>query len=275
MEIFFKMLLQILSVSLLLVTSLIDYIWKDKRSKKFKTGKKWLFALTFIFLVSSTISTYVDHNMNKKEKQLYINQFTSLKDSLSGIKHISILLTNQISPFIEIAKRNYPTLPNEEALNRLQVDLKNIEIKTKYLEKKENIRIEEERVLAEIKNTPPELDVNLFIDRRTKELILAIQFKNKIPITFRYSITKTDNTIVGPIMVKEMELRPEEGMQFYFKSHGKVNSFRIPQNDQTKIFLEFSYSSIYQNEINNQKLSGTISKKYLITPIRLACLPDL
>jgi hypothetical protein len=268
MELFFKILLQFLAISLILITSLMDYKWSDKRTKKFKKGRRFLIGLTFIFLIGSIIWTWFDYNENRKVEQRYFKQFIALNDSLSDIKNISVLLTNQIAPFLKLAEENYPTLPSEEALEKLQSDINNLETKTNELTKKENGRLEAEKSLTILKNTPPAIDANLYIDKNLKELVLAIEFKNKVPINFHYVIKELNNTVIGGVMIGQIELHPKEGIQFHIKSHGKISSFKIPQDVPTEIIFEFIYSSIYQAELSDKNLSGKIIKRYQINPAK-------
>lgn len=66
-QLIFKIALQVLAVSLAILITYLDYLWSDKRTRKFKVGRKVLFASSFIFLVGSVIATITDERNKRLE----------------------------------------------------------------------------------------------------------------------------------------------------------------------------------------------------------------
>jgi hypothetical protein len=80
---FLKLILQIFAVALAILVNSLDYLWADKRTRKFKRGRLALFVLSFAFLIGGIIVTVNDDFQNRLEKQ----ELTTRLDVLSGGKN--------------------------------------------------------------------------------------------------------------------------------------------------------------------------------------------
>jgi hypothetical protein len=63
----------------LILTAVLDYHHRDKRTLEFKKGRIWLFAALGIFLLASPISVYVDDRNQRASAEALRNQFDSVR----------------------------------------------------------------------------------------------------------------------------------------------------------------------------------------------------
>src|SRR5260370_24324770 len=120
-----------------------QYLWYDKRTKKFKIARNLFFVLTIILFAIGMWVT-INDNQEKSNARLGLQKsFDSIKHNFDSIKvdlekntwFIS-KLDSQISPFILLAKKRYPNLNSDEALSKLRGDvINNGSIVTSYNQK--------------------------------------------------------------------------------------------------------------------------------------------
>lgn len=76
---FWKILLQVLAVAIALLVNRLDYVTHDKRTRKFKIGRRLLFLLSIIFLGASIIVVVKDESAKNTEVKNIIGQLNTLK----------------------------------------------------------------------------------------------------------------------------------------------------------------------------------------------------
>ncbi len=129
MGIFIKIIVLILGIFIALTSYFLDYIWHDKRTKRFKISKNLLIFLTFLFLFGSIYSIYYDgKEMADKEKKSEIakkeelrNQKIFYESQLNLLERINQLAINTIVKTDSITNRtellNYNLIKNFKSLN--------------------------------------------------------------------------------------------------------------------------------------------------------------
>jgi hypothetical protein len=115
------LLLKLLAPIVLLISALmqagLDYLWKDHRTKTHKRAR----ALFLVLLLVSGVFSIVIVVMGDQDGNDLKNQLGSLE--------------RKLDPFLELAKARFPGLDSTAALQRLSAEIKELEGKTKSLEK--------------------------------------------------------------------------------------------------------------------------------------------
>jgi hypothetical protein len=75
---FWKIALQILAVAIALLVNTLDYVTYDKRTRKFKKGRRVLFSLSVVFLVGSIIVLVKDESSKNNEVLELKNQLNTM-----------------------------------------------------------------------------------------------------------------------------------------------------------------------------------------------------
>src|SRR4051794_17794529 len=75
-----KLILQVLAVALAILVNRLDYWWSDKRTRKFKLGRRALLVLSGAFLIGSVVVTVNDDVQNRLQRE----ELTARLDSLTG-----------------------------------------------------------------------------------------------------------------------------------------------------------------------------------------------
>jgi hypothetical protein len=149
-----KIALQIIAVLTAILIANLDYLWHDKRTRKFKRTRLFLYLLAAITLILSVVVTIQDDRQHRHE----IKQLTSTLDNLqretsafrseaknSGKEQQSQMamliegnkrLQDSLAPFQDLAKKRYPGLEGKEALEKLRTDITAVEKRAAELEKK-------------------------------------------------------------------------------------------------------------------------------------------
>jgi hypothetical protein len=149
-----KIVLQIIAVLTAIVIANLDYLWHDKRTRKFKHTRLFLYLLAAITLIVSVVVTIQGDRQHEREVQ----QLTSALDNLqretstfrseaknSGKEQQSQMaallegnkrLQDSLAPFQDLAKKRYPDLEGKEALEKLRTDISAVEKRAAELEKK-------------------------------------------------------------------------------------------------------------------------------------------
>ncbi|MBV6505258.1 MAG: hypothetical protein ILNGONEN_00816 [Syntrophorhabdaceae bacterium] len=76
---FWKIALQVLAVAIAIIVNRLDYVTRDKRTSKFKSGRRWLFILSICFLIASIIVIIKDETAKSKEIAALTNQLNTIK----------------------------------------------------------------------------------------------------------------------------------------------------------------------------------------------------
>ncbi len=147
-----KILLQILAVSTAILVSNLDYVWHDKRTRKFKTMRVFLYFLTCITVILSVIVTVQDDQQQRQDLQQLTSALDNLQKETSTIRveaknsdkaqksQIAVLiesnkrLQDSLAPFQDLAKERYPGMDGKEALEKLGTDIAAVEKRAIELE---------------------------------------------------------------------------------------------------------------------------------------------
>lgn len=124
-----NVLFQILTGVAALLAILMQYKWYDKRTRKYKVAKNIFIPLTAILFFLGIWIT-IDDNRDKIESRQSLqhnfdsvsHNFDSVKNELERNTMTVIKLDSQITPFILMAKKQYPNLNPEAALSKLRHD---------------------------------------------------------------------------------------------------------------------------------------------------------
>ncbi len=149
-----KIVLQTTAVLTAILIANLDYVWHDKRTRKFKRTRVILYVLAAITLVLSVVVTIQDDRQHRNET----GQLTSVLNNLrketatlrdeakhSGREQQSQMaeliegnkkLQNSLAPFQALAKTRYPGLEDREALEKLRADITAVEKRAADLEEK-------------------------------------------------------------------------------------------------------------------------------------------
>lgn len=81
-----KVILQILAVGLAILVNYLDYLWHDKRTRRFKLGRRTLFMMSFVFLIGSVLVTVNDEYTKRLEAQEAAKREASLERQLNKLR---------------------------------------------------------------------------------------------------------------------------------------------------------------------------------------------
>lgn len=134
------------------------------------------------------------------------------------------------------------------------------------LEIAEEERLNNEKNLNQLKRTPPEAQIILYISR-DGDIRYFINIMNDVPFTFRAYLSRNDgksmtsqSLVIGPGPI----LNPNKQRQWIFSTGRNINDPQLPQEPIFKVNLRFRYSSIYVEEVNAEGLSKDITQVYTI-----------
>lgn len=150
---------QLLAFLMVVLAAILDYVWHDKRTRKFRIARLSLFILVLAGLVTSVAVAIRSDRSHEAEVRRHqaevlrneakVRDLTILLDKLrtQGELHgnttsrkMQLMLEAQkslrsaLSPFEELAKKRYPDLPVQSALNRLFADVSALQSRTTLLE---------------------------------------------------------------------------------------------------------------------------------------------
>jgi hypothetical protein len=149
-----KIVLQITAVLTVIVIANLDYLWHDKRTRKFKRTRLSLYFLAAITIILSVVVTIQSDRQHEYEMKQLTSALSNLQGETSTFRtetkntgkeqqsQMSILLEgnkrlqDSLAPFQDIAKRRYPDLEGKEALEKLRTDITTVERRAAELEKK-------------------------------------------------------------------------------------------------------------------------------------------
>jgi hypothetical protein len=81
-----KLLPQILAILVVAVVAVLDYVWHDKRTKKFRATRFWLFLLIVPLMLLSVLALLKEERANLQEKEAFRTQLASISKSLEAAK---------------------------------------------------------------------------------------------------------------------------------------------------------------------------------------------
>lgn len=85
MELALKIVLPVLSVSIAFLVIFLDYVYRDKRTRRFKLILRALFMLSVTFLVVSVVVVVLDERANNAEKQQLRRELDRARQPLNDI----------------------------------------------------------------------------------------------------------------------------------------------------------------------------------------------
>ena len=151
---FWKIVLQTTTVLVAILIANLDYVWHDKRTRKFKRARVVLYALAGIMLCFSIIVTIQDDRQHRNETGQLTSALENLKKETATLRSeakqsgkeqqsqmVELIegnkkLQNSLAPFQALAKMRYPGLEDREALEKLRSDITAVEKRAADLEKK-------------------------------------------------------------------------------------------------------------------------------------------
>ncbi|OQX77229.1 MAG: hypothetical protein B6D61_07485 [Bacteroidetes bacterium 4484_249] len=137
-DLILKLLIQLIAVSIPFLILILDYIWNDRRTKKFKTIRRILIALSVLFIIGSVYLIYNDHfrqrqleyknNLEQKQiKEFYKNQIKLLTQTNESV-NTTMRITDSI------IHRTNSILKRTDLMNKdLNYQLSKIKYETKAL----------------------------------------------------------------------------------------------------------------------------------------------
>ena len=117
--------LQILTGIIALTSIVLEFIWYDKRTKNFKKARNIFITATLLLIVAGVVNAVYEKTKTDKERIILQKQYDSLNQNFDSVK-LKLETTNinltairvQLTPFLQLASKKYPTLNQEEALRR-------------------------------------------------------------------------------------------------------------------------------------------------------------
>src|SRR6266850_3962530 len=110
----FKVGLQIVAVALAMLATYLDYLWSDKRTRRFKTGRRILFILSFVFLFGSIVATILDETQKRQEandalvKEITLNsQLRKVQDQNDGLQEAIALLSDKSTRLLDDQRNSF------------------------------------------------------------------------------------------------------------------------------------------------------------------------
>lgn len=95
--IYWKILLQFLSVSIVILISVLDYIKIDKRTRKFKRFRYTLFSSLFLFLILNLLVVIYEERQKSAEEQTKKLEVAELKNQIKTLESQGNLANNLIT----------------------------------------------------------------------------------------------------------------------------------------------------------------------------------
>ena len=132
-----RIIAQVLAVGFPLLAGLLDYHWRDKRTRKFRRVKFSLFVVGTLLLIVSVYLTILDQDAHERESSALRSSIQRLaangsqqaiqaeqRDRTTQARLRQLLDSNhafetQLAPFVREADRRFPSLPSQSRLERL------------------------------------------------------------------------------------------------------------------------------------------------------------
>lgn len=124
-----KLLAPFITLIIAILQLLLNYKWRDKRTKKFKRGHFLLFLLLIVAAFSSGLIIYIDDNREEtlnRQLNLITLQNDSLKTLVNRIEQEIVKVNVSLEPFVNFAKQRFPEQDTKEALEKLAGELKEL-----------------------------------------------------------------------------------------------------------------------------------------------------
>lgn len=248
-----------------LLAILLDYKWHDKRERIFKQYRNLAIAMSVILLLLGVLLTVQDENNKNSEITSLNSQLASVHTRLINIQGSSDSLNYKITPFLKLATERYPNVSPDQALDSLKRDISVLIVKTSRLETFEANRQTSEREFAQLKVTPPSIDVSLIMDKK-RNVAVGIQFLKNVPIKFNYRLQNySSKQSYSDGTSGDFELFPQEsGNIIYIKDD--FNFKDNLRNEDTKLKVTVYYESLYYLQNMNPALRGAKSVVYTLNP---------
>lgn len=262
---FLKILFQIGTGISGLLAILLDYKWHDKRERIFKQYRNVAIVMSVILLLLGVFLTIQDENNKNSEITSLNSRLASVQTRLINIQGASDSINYKITPFLKLATERYPNVSPAQALDSLKRDISVLSLKTNRLETFEANRQTNERELAQLKVTPPSIDVSLTMDKK-RNVAVGIQFLNNVPIKLNYRLQNySSKQSYSDGKRGDFELYPQEsGNVIYIKDD--FNFKDNLRNEETKLKVTAYYESIYYLQNMNPTLRGAKSATYNVNP---------
>lgn len=112
------------------------------------------------------------------------------------------------------------------------------------------------------KQTPPEFDINLYINNRCFYFIVL--FKNKVPINYRFTFNGLQP--VESFFITSHPFSPLSPVKYsaYIITINCYDKYKRPGSGKAQVVLKLEYQSQYFALIGDPKLTGQIIKPYIL-----------
>src|SRR5437868_3815823 len=114
MVLLFKIILQIIAVALAVLVSSLDYIWHDKRTKRFKQGRVILFALSAAFLLGSIILTAIDYFETNRKEEVLKGQLSKVQEQNDGLQKGIAVLSDKSSDILSEQRNSFVSVLSDQ-----------------------------------------------------------------------------------------------------------------------------------------------------------------
>src|SRR6266536_4419048 len=94
-----KLLPQMLTVLVTAIVAVLDYVWHDKRTKKFRTTMVWLFLSIVLLMAVSIIEVLKGERADVHEKEALRSQLALIKNSIESAKpYFDLYINDSTNP---------------------------------------------------------------------------------------------------------------------------------------------------------------------------------
>lgn len=129
-----KVAVQILAVGLPILASVLDYKWRDKRTKLFRRGRNALFTIACLLLAGSVSLTIWDYGRAEAEAEQLRADRRAVQLRLSDLQIQAADFKKSLAPFLSLASQRFPSQETSRSLESLLEYVKTLESRTQSLE---------------------------------------------------------------------------------------------------------------------------------------------
>jgi len=147
-----RILAQVLAAGLPILVGILDYHWRDKRTRRFRRLKWALFGLAGLLLILGVVLTVQDDRSHAREVESLQRDLKALNSAitqqaseaqsrdrttqgrLEQLLQGNQILQQRLAPFEHAANRLFPQLPPQSRLSRLEQELDRLSQRTRAVE---------------------------------------------------------------------------------------------------------------------------------------------
>ena len=268
MSLFVKLSGAALAFLIALFAYLLEFKWRDRRTKTNQHLRYLFFAAMCLALVSANAVVFVEHQEAQREDRALSglrnrarDEATSEKQARSERAELQRQLTlveESLQPFVALAKKLYPAASEEEGLLLLTRRVTELESQIDELKQERQKKAELARAEAIRRRTPPLFDAFL---ARSEEgnYFVVIDSKNLIPFSAQWRLVTKRGRRVSGTMSESVEIHPTAERR-RFQHQESLNLYKIVDG---YVELRFDYESAFSPELGYPpELSGKLVRRY-------------